>query len=152
MKILKAEKWEGLLAHDLGKLSGELIKGADGSESVVFGNRSFVKKLLDGTEDGIKISTDGTFASVPRQLNMSQFVILHACRYNRDFPIAYALMSAKTTDAYEAVYQYVFTELAPELRRNIKVYCDFEKAEKKAMEIVNPLAKFILCQFHWEQV
>nr|XP_011312969.1 PREDICTED: alpha-protein kinase 1-like [Fopius arisanus] len=56
--------------------------------------------------------------------------------------IAHALMSRKTQEAYKSVYKYVFEELAPELKMEIRVHMDFELAAKngKLADVQNRVA------------
>ncbi|XP_063974380.1 uncharacterized protein LOC135161050 [Diachasmimorpha longicaudata] len=61
-------------------------------------------------------------------------------------------MEKKTTEAYEAILNYVFSELACDLRDKLgKIHCDFEKAEQNAFRKLLPRVKIVPCLFHFAQ-
>lgn len=79
---LKQECWEPILDYNYGRLGLELVDGADGSQSAIFGDPEYVRRVLVGISDGVDVFIDGTFNSMPALPNLMQLLIVHVCRYN----------------------------------------------------------------------
>lgn len=91
---------------------------------------------------------DATFRVTPRG-KFKQLLILHAKLGKKTFPIVYALMSRKTTEAYFNILKYVDEELLPLSGSGIII--DFEKAERQAISKLKTGIKIFGCFFHFCQ-
>lgn len=83
---------------------------------------------------------------------MSQLYILHFEYMETAFKGVYAIMDARTTETYNAMWQLIF-ELVPELRSNVKrMALDCERAAANSARTSFDDVKIELCYFHVKYV
>ncbi|KAK0422435.1 hypothetical protein QR680_008294 [Steinernema hermaphroditum] len=95
------------------------------------------------------IAFDGTFSIVPS--HMLQLFTVHAfIDPTASLPVAYAIMSSKTTELYEMVFREIDGCLHHE-KRPTRSMSDFERAAFTAAKNVWPAIDISLCSFHLGQ-
>lgn len=83
---------------------------------------------------------------------MSQLYILHFEYMGTSFKAVYAIMDARTTETYNAMWQLIF-ELVPELRANVqRIALDCERAAANSARTSFADIKVELCDFHVKYV
>ena len=94
------------------------------------------------------IYVDSTFGNVPSLYYQLFTIFVPYADYS--FPIAYALMTRKTTKLYRSVLKRVH-DLVPEFQRR-QVIADFEEAPSAAMhDVFGPDVTISDCWFHFAQ-
>lgn len=121
----------------------------DGFENCIFSS----SKSLSLIEDNINVEDrfflmDATFRVTPRSI-FNQFLVIHLQFGKKTFPIVYALMSRKTTEAYLNILRYVHENLIPIDGQGIII--DFEKAERLALTRLGTGISVLGCWFHFCQ-
>jgi hypothetical protein len=69
----------------------------------------------------------------------------------QSFPVLFALMTRKSTDAYKLLFQFVRRVLAPGMSP-ARIMCDFESALMKAFRETFPGVELRGCWFHYANV
>ncbi|XP_043284626.1 uncharacterized protein [Venturia canescens] len=113
---------------------------------VVFGWPTFAAVLKEASVGFI----DGTFNVVPNVSGAIQLLNVMVEYGGQHFPIAFALLSRKTEEAYVAVLRCVMQFLIPSFKPKI-IITDFEAALENAVKTVFPQAELLGCRFHHSQ-
>lgn len=61
-------------------------------------------------------------------------------------------MEHRTVQDYNAIFEYIFSKVIPELKCNGVVMLDFETAPYKSLRTIAPSLQLHLCRFHFAQV
>lgn len=140
------------LLPDLVPLFNDVII-TDKFQNCIFSSGKSIALICTNVPESERFFTlDGTFRITPKGV-WQQTLILHASFGSKSFPLAYALMSKRTIEAYESVFRFINENLIP--LRGEAIIIDFEKAVRKALILVLKSIKsalFILgCWFHFCQ-
>lgn len=136
------------LHKDRGVLFNTVQKGST-FENCIFSSAKSIALIKDNVDTKDRFfAMDATFRVTPRG-KFKQLLIIHARFGKKFFPIVYALMSRKTTEAYFNILKYVHEKLIP--IRGAGIIIDFEKAERLAIERLKTGIKIFGCWFHFCQ-
>ncbi|XP_071568719.1 uncharacterized protein [Temnothorax nylanderi] len=147
---LKTQKWKQLLALDEeSSFNVECVIKNNDTKAVIFIDKFLTESIMNKINEPLTMFVDGTFATVPQLKNKNCQLWTILIRYNnRTFPIVYAIMKNKNTEDYIEILKQITNTV------NIKpvtIISDFERAERKALQVVFPCAKIIGCFFHYSQ-
>lgn len=125
------------------------VQMANGFENCIFSSANSISLIKDNIDIKDRFFVmDATFRVSPRG-KFKQLLILHIRIGKKFFPIVYALMSRKTTEAYFNILKYVDEELIPLSGSGIII--DFEKAERLAISKLGTEIDIYGCWFHYCQ-
>ncbi|XP_052130167.1 uncharacterized protein LOC127751125 [Frankliniella occidentalis] len=131
----------------------ESFVAPDGTQCAVFVSHTFSDLVV---RPGWRAHADGTFKSIPLNLNLEQLFSLHVIDEDNHgqkkqlYPVAYALMTRRTTDAYEAVLRCICNHV-PGIQRPASLMADFEPALRSGFRRVWPEIEVHGCWFHFGQ-
>lgn len=121
-----------------------LLVSDDVSNIIMFSTETNLKFLVKCDA----ILMDGTFYSTPKLF--SQIFIVHGRRKHTYVPLAFFLLSGKTSDCYARALKKLKTFLPSTFTPRI-VFVDFERAIHLAVEEVWLTALLLGCRFHLSQ-
>ncbi|KAK3925120.1 UvrABC system protein C [Frankliniella fusca] len=131
----------------------ETLVAVDGTECAVFVSHTFSDLVR---REGWHAHADGTFKAVPLHPAVEQLFTLHVIdddahgQQKQLYPVAYALMTRRTTDAYEAVLRCVCRHVDG-MQTPADLMADFEPALRGAFRRVWPDVDVKGCWFHFGQ-
>lgn len=139
----------GISRHQERGIFFNTVQIGDGFENCIFSSSKSISLIKDNvdTKDRFFLM-DATFRVTPRGI-FNQLLIIHTQFGKKTFPIIYALMSRKSTNAYLSVLKYVHENLIPIAGAGIII--DFEKAERLAISKLNSGITILGCWFHFCQ-
>lgn len=91
---------------------------------------------------------DRTFKIVPMGA-FTQLLIIYIAYVNKVYPFIFALMSSKSTNSYDALFEHIdafIFNLEP-----ASFMCDYETAMRKSISKIYPNARVSGCHFHFAQ-
>lgn len=117
--------------------------------SIIFGSPTVIGLIKEHIPPGRRnFMLDGTFKTVPVG-PFTQLLIIYIAYMNKVYPFIFALMSSKSANSYDALFEYIemfVFELEPS-----SIMCDYEVAMRKSITKMYPNAKLSGCHFHFAQ-
>ncbi|GLV40956.1 hypothetical protein CBL_08530 [Carabus blaptoides fortunei] len=123
-----------------------LLTASDNSFAAIFVSPTVPRQLRE--IQPVSIHMDATFKVVPRAGGGSQLFIIHTYYEGTIYPVLYALMSRKTTEAYKSVLEYFKTEHVANLNISY-LMADYETALRNVARDLFPNHQLHGCWFHY---
>ncbi|CAD6216030.1 GSCOCG00011239001-RA-CDS [Cotesia congregata] len=124
------------------------VEGADLSIGYIFGSDAMLERLSRSSE----VHLDATFKSVPQHPRGSQLLIFHIRRMEVGILALFILCSHKSSDLYEAIFDWLLNRI-PDIRQYWKaIVTDFEDALLFAIHSKMPWVERRGCWFHFARV
>lgn len=110
------------------------------------------RKMLHALQQASCIYVDGTFRTAPKPY--FQLVSIHGKLNGFVIPLAFVLMTGKTTYQYRHIFAHLKQQVQHVTNQAFlpsRIVCDFEKSLMNAIELEFPNATLSGCYFHFNQ-
>ncbi|XP_051153730.1 uncharacterized protein LOC127285708 [Leptopilina boulardi] len=144
-QLLNSQEYDSWRQYNGGEFTVSHITDIAGSNSVIFIDPLFAKKINEGNS----LNIDGTFKIVPQIDDGNMFVTFMMSRFNHGFPLAYALMENKTETAYRSVFHEI-QRIVPEFSATT-IMTDYEPALQNSARAFFPNGEHHACYYHYTQ-